>query len=175
LVSFPRSFKKQYVQHFYSVHRPQGENPEAFFDRTRADKRQRCEPDKGVTRMLMAAPAISANAGTMIIALLLLATIVAKVGTASSLDTIKQELYQLEQVLLGVQGRLNAVQEHRKAVEDTLAFFERRKQDLAEAIDELAEEYVTLEETERKRQETLSYDVDEEDPLELRPPADNQE
>ena len=125
--------------------------------------------------MLMAAPAISANAGTMIIALLLLATIVAKVGTASSLDTIKQELYQLEQVLLGVQGRLNAVQEHRKAVEDTLAFFERRKQDLAEAIDELAEEYVTLEETERKRQETLSYDVDEEDPLELRPPADNQE
>ena len=107
--------------------------------------------------MVLLAPTLPADTGVALAAVLIIALVVMKVATANLIDRAKAELSLLDKARREVAGRLESALEQKKSQDATLAFHERRKDDITAYMAELAKELATLEEAWQKHQETLSY------------------
>ena len=96
-------------------------------------------------------------------AVLVFASVVVKMLTASFISRQKRELDLLQAELRKRQAHLETVLEQRQSVEQNLEFFERRKEEDTEALEKLREVVVGLEEADRKYVEEHGPDPDAEE------------
>ena len=93
-------------------------------------------------------------------AVLVVASVAAKIITSHTLTGLRQELAELHAQLRQRESVVSSMSEHRKSLEENLEFFERRREEDTDEIDGLRSEFEELEAEWRKHLEVLGYDPD---------------